>query len=77
MLPKHLMTVTGHRRYSIRDFMVLSSSKRSFIPARSYEEIYGTITPADATRVVRPYYDYSIPFKYNPHYPEFRQGKLR
>ncbi len=31
----------------------------------------------DATRVVRPHYDYSIPFKYNPHYPEFRQGKLR
>ncbi len=58
-------------------WFIISSSKRSFIPAKSYEEIHGTITPADATRVVRPHYDYSIPFKYNPHYPEFRQGKLR
>ena len=58
-------------------WFIISSSKRSFIPAKSYEEIHGTITPVDATRVVRPHYDYSIPFKYNPHYPEFRQGKLR
>ena len=37
-------------------WFITSVSKRPYISPPSYEEIHGTITPADATRVDRPYY---------------------
>lgn len=56
-------------------WFITSVSKRPYISPPSYEEIHGTITPADATRVDRPYY--CEPMKVRPNHKKhiLRQGK--
>ena len=56
-------------------WFITSVSKRPYISPPSYEEIHGTITPADATRVDRPYY--CEPMRVRPNHKKhiLRQGK--
>lgn len=56
-------------------WFITSVSKRPYISPPSYEEIHGTITPADATRVERPYY--CEPMRVRPNHKKhiLRQGK--
>lgn len=56
-------------------WFITSLSKRSYVSSQNYEEIHGTIAPADATRVERPYY--CEPMKYSPNYRKYtlKQGK--
>ena len=56
-------------------WFITSVSKRPYISPPSYEEIHGTITPADATRVDRPYY--CEPMRVRPNHKKhiLRKGK--
>lgn len=56
-------------------WFITSSSKRTYVSSQNYEEIHGTIAPADATRVERPYY--CEPMKHIPNHRKhtLKQGK--
>ncbi|WP_417176289.1 hypothetical protein [Alistipes putredinis] len=47
-------------------WFITSVSKRPYISVPNYEDIHGTIIPADATRVVRPQYCEPIRYNCNP-----------